>query len=766
MRLLFTFIYILICFTTDCIGKEFCIIIDDTITLKEDYYEQAKTIYKFDSRSFGKAYDILDKSKGYIKINYQKNSYGWFKPKPILSQKNKFSDILLNMNNLRFILAKKQDQLTRKAIIVNQISDNKSITEVPIYANSLLNGEPIGKITIFELRYIFAETEKSVLIAKNDRIVKSNSSLRITGWIDKKYLYEWNTRIGVEFNKNNYSKRKESLGQIFYKETHIMQFLDGNSNINPLSVEESTKKPMPYYANRFPLLKVKTHNGHKYYNIAYIGGATSKGKFISKESIELEKNKLEEILQEKTLKIAILIDATKGMGEHIDNVRQALIEFLPYIHSKKDNTLSAKVAICVYRDYSDSIHMFEILNTFTNKLDVLKNSLNTITTKSNPNDNGLGTYPEALFHGIYQTIHNNQYNQAHQAHHEYANNKFLDWKSSKAEKFIILIGDHGNHEDYSQYPADKKYNEIKIRNILDHNRMSLYAVQVNIAPINTLMHQYNKMFEKQVYRIIDNNSVFGKLYKVTENSQEKILNVLKEILINRLNLDKICYSAREGTLDIDGYRGPFVQKVLKRYGINPEIFKAVQGCSLAYVSKHNENGLVQLQEKVLIERREINKLKEQMSDMAGELVYFNPRESKKTELMKIFKRIVRNLTNDEPDPGENIAEFIERKTGIPIQTKWLDQSIEELTHIMYHSDEQRDILNRELKEKVLKLEEVLNEKKLVNISWNDEDKTFNWDKGEQEIQYFFSLEQPIPEREKGDIASKKTSAWLPIEYFP
>jgi len=732
----------------------FCVLINTNLKVRDDKSEEAKETIRFNNNDFGKSYRIVDQKNDYIKIiiNEKKNHSGWIRKDTI------GSSILKTEPYNNYIMAEKSGSLTTKALIVNKFQQKNQKTKIAIYSNPELSGKPSGNLSIFEIRYIFAETSSSILLGNTDTINEFNSDINLTGWIDKRNIIKWNNRIGVEFNKDNFNDRKSDLGKIFSSDIELKSYMKGincKSKVEFLSIEENTEKSIPYYANRFPVITNENANNfyneqnNGFYNIAFIGGCDSFN------------NRLNETLNDNTLQVAILIDATNNMSNHVKNIKKAIKSFFKdqFVQNEKQN-INIEIAIAVYRDYPDNENIFEIKTNFTSNIDDLNKAIDSITTICNPNDKGPGTFPEALFYGLSHTIgEDNQ-------------KRKLRWNNTKADKFIILIGDHGNHETYDQYPQDKKYTEQMICEKLNQKKIILYGIQVNIAAREMFksdkkyeyMKSFNQSFEKQINKIIDTIS-FGTFKKVETNSKKIILNALLNVLNERLLIDDILYKHR-GSLGIDGYRNPYNQKVLEKYGINPDIYKINQTCAEGFVAIKNKNGLRQLKEKVLFDKDELETIKFNMNDLASQLYYYDPTQNKIEGFNKIIKNFVRSLTGDEPEPGESIALFIEKAMGIPIRSPWLNMSITELATAMHNSYKNRKEFNKYLKEKTLNLEQVMNETKYKNIKWLYDEGSFDYEESKEYVPYFFCKDQPIPERRKGAKSSRKKSVWLPIEFLP
>ncbi len=705
-----------------------------------------------DENLFGKSFEIMNESGQFYQIQITGGDSAFI-------EKKRFQ-FLKNLRNSGYIMARRMpdSKLIKKALIVNRPQSGNIESDIGYYDNPGLSGRPRGKISIFEVRFIFAESKKAMLVGRTDRMLRDNSESVLTGWIDKNHVISWNTLIGVEFGKDNYRDRAGcEIGKIFSSERKLAR------KAPPMFTEGKTPEPMPYYANRFPTLK-KLDNGARY-KIAYIGNAFGEGgKVYSATEVDAEKNKVMKVIQNENVQIAILIDGTKGMENHIAAVKTALKNFLGEYQGR--DGMTANIAIAVYRDYPVGDRVFEKMTGFTKDLNTLRKAVNNVRIiTSHGDDSGPGKYPEAVFLGISRTMNE------------------LRWKSrKKGEKYILLIGDHGNHEQYDQYPQDRKFSAEGIGQTLRKKAITLYALQVNITE---KWQKYNRMFQRQVRVIKQNNQGRGRLNKVPSRSasaiSESLGDLVKDFLIIREELKEIRSSGgiRRKTVPrtaksadsaggmTDMYKGVFSQKMLERYGINPDVFRAVQICDIGYVNEKNRCGHKQLYEKVLIKKNDIEALKVQMQQLSDAIRFYDP--STEEEFVKTVIKVVKALTRDKIGPDENIAEFIHKKIGIPVHSPFLRKSLNDLQDDI-RNPSRRKLYRKYLQERIVFLEQVTKERVLsfkLPEDWDPEDQVINYRDTGKPILYFFSLEQPLPKRGKVQLrASQKQYAWIPHEYLP
>ncbi|MBU0994234.1 MAG: VWA domain-containing protein [Proteobacteria bacterium] len=717
---------------TNVFAGDFLTITSSDITLYESPATGSSKINPVDNL-FGKSFEKLEKSGEFYKIRYSDSQNAFI---------SAHESFLENTSPSNYILAKRLpgSKLFQKALIVNRPdASGLIVSDISYFSSPSLKAPYLGKITIFEIRYIYGTAENSILVGRTDRMEKGNSDAVLVGWIDKKHIIEWNNLVGVEFDKTNYDKRlKCEAGKIFAEPTDL-----AIKGMAPVFNESKSSNELPYYANRFPVLD-QLNDPVPCYKIAYIGSAFGTGgKQADMGEVDAARNQIMQILNMNAIQIAILIDATSGMREHIENVKKAVQEFLSELSA--EGQLKAEIAVCVYRDYPDGDKIFRAKSDFSSDIVELQNRISTIRVYSNRNDNGAGAFPEAMFHGIDQTIEQ------------------LSWnKSIKGEKYILLIGDHGNHNQYDQYPEDRVYSAPLIGQKLKENMISLFALQVNISENKRI---YNEMFERQVLDIKQNNQGLGSLKKIYGRSDEEILSGLKDILIDFSVIKTALAGVRDSTSILGKiYTGVFTQKLLERYHIKTDVFNAVQICDIGYVPFKNACDHNQFFEKVLITRKQLESLKVQMQEMSDAAMYYYPESEDK--FRQIVFMVVKALTGDELAPNEEIAAFIEKKTGIPVNTELLRLTIDQLLDNV-RDKRFRKVLRKYLEERIMYIDSVIKEKVLKDKVWDKSAERFLYNISDNDIHYFFSLEQPIPERGKvGVLLSRKNYAWMPLEYLP
>ena len=625
--------------------------------------------------------------------------------------------------------------LKKKALLATNIESLKDIElqggnaqqaqdlQVNIYYSPSQEAKYIStQAKLFQVRYIYKQLtvdgKDFFLVGLNESTNVDNIKNVLQGWVGEDKVLEWDNRIGLEFNTADDAQSKI--------------YLDPKQKT--IKYTEQSKDKMQYYEPRFPLLRKINKDT---FRIGFIGGADN-GK-ITRSEIAKAKQSVNEVIQNNQLQIAIVIDATSGMKPYFQDVVDATKEFLDITKQKAN----VDIAITVFRDYADGKDIYSVIKNFKEEKNI---NLDNIATKSNALDNGVGAYPEALFYSIDASI------------------KALNWSKKNIEKYMIVIGDHGNHPDSSQYKQEKQFSTLSIGNQLKDKLVTLWGIQVSSKASGTnvdIKQSSLSRFPTQINEIIAHNkNSSGKVTSYKRATKDDIRNTLVKIY-NNFAAIKVALSDlnRENTLQ---EKTGFSAAILKRLGIDPKIFGQItQATSTGYINRYDK-GFTQ---KVLIKKRDLERLKTSINSLSGTLFrgsYHD--ELGQRQIKNTVIRIFQDLTGDTIKEDENIRRFIFSKTALPVQTKALQQSINRLIRKCANKD-YRVGLVKELEAKYIKIHGVLMEKELNLGKFNVATGKYSFTEGADK-KYFYNLEQPI-ESKKGIIDNSQVlHSWVPIELFP
>jgi len=314
----------------DANNNRFCVIITNDILVKDEPFENAKTIINFDETFFGKSFYILSEQNSFFKIKV-KSIKGWIKGttgKTILANNQK--KYLYAEANCCYFYA------------LNNSNNSKNLFEIDVYPTFSLQGYPITWVRLNDLKYVFYETEKSILLGKEPYFHKSNSDAILIGWVDKNLFFKSNNRIGIEFSKKNFNSRKNNLAKVYNSETDLINSFEGD-NPKPVYIERNSNTPMNYYESRFPVIEEKIYNEKEYYKIILLDYYLKKNNTISDSTAENKNSFTVENEEDKIVDIKKSIDQKEIDTEIFQSIRFCTIGYVSKYNDKGINQVNETV---------------------------------------------------------------------------------------------------------------------------------------------------------------------------------------------------------------------------------------------------------------------------------------------------------------------------------------------------------------------------------------------------------------------------------------
>jgi len=784
---------------------EYAVLTDARATLRSAPDGASAISHRFSSADFGRAMEIEAAKNGYLKVMLSSNKAGWIRDGRHIVLTNRTAKPGAAKRRIRCkqkVFRERRPgaagkvrlvstKIGRKVVVVNDLNGTPGQgVFVGLYDNPDLAGKPIAQVTIFELRYLYDETEAStdgrsaVLVGLRDDLTRRNAHKVLTGWIARGQTEEWSNRIGFEFNKKTFDKRAAAAGgpgKIFFKERHLIDYLNGGFQGRPIYTEQTTAEPLPYFANRFPVLDAtsRTPDGNRIYQAAFIGSGLLNGAArVPAGTISGWRKKLSDIVNSREVQIAILVDATAGMQSVIDNVKRALDRFV----AKELSHLRLKIAIAVYRDFPDRPNdPFWLISDFTNDWRSLSKKISAISAYSTEDDlSGDHAYPEAVFYGIDQAI------------------RRLSWKS-RYDRWMILVGDHGNHTQptadfQARYPLAVNHLQTEsVRRALQTAKIHFNAVQVHIASPGDKRRRHNRRFEEQFRAIAGTGRSFSNLVKAPSNTVDDYVLAL-ERAVGAMVLSKWCLAAEvrriggcsdrsaaerdlgKRVLDIVGYHGTIAAQVLNEYAdVDPKMFGANQISIRGHVSERDRLGNRQLELRVLVDKVMLTDFQTALKGLIESMINGGNASQTKEQVENALVGIVSTLTGDTPDPEDQFGQFISKRIGIPIKTGFLNRSIVEIVERTAERHPDYVATLKVLQRKRLLLDAILGERPIEIGAWDDEELRFQFSypkrrPGTVETRWFFDFQQPLFERLKGRRADgddgARSHVWLPMHVLP
>lgn len=264
---------------------------DDNVTYKDPTGGE-----EFKKINFLESYYVVEENRAYVRIITESNvqetgllfeDYGWARK----------SDLLLWDHCL--VSAKTAEN---KQVMVVNTSEHYRLTPLeemsnhkiaPVFINPTLTGKTTKSVDLYNLFYIYKETDNAVLIGNDLRYSSTGDDIEsiILGWVPKTRLTNWNHKIYLEPNVEKKAMKElkgitkflfhDKVSAGLYKQLKIIQpeYLAWS--------DEGESKRMPGNTFRFPILDEK--NG--IYKVGIIGEV---------KYWKNEKDKIEELKKDKS----------------------------------------------------------------------------------------------------------------------------------------------------------------------------------------------------------------------------------------------------------------------------------------------------------------------------------------------------------------------------------------------------------------------------------------------------------------------------------
>ncbi len=454
------------------------VIVDRDNTPVYEDYEGEKQIQ---DASFLDVYSVFEKKGSMFRIGAQNESspIGWISghnlllipealksPKTRASRKVVFAEDISRVRSEdlgRIVLYDKPDEDSEKREIPSGLN--------PLYFVYKWVGNEDGKKTPDYALIGYKDSVRVTYAGKKENLAKE-----LLGWVSMSKFTSWDSRQALlpeegaqgtisvftdETSLINYYTRNLSLTAlqdfVFYKDARtIMDGVSGR-NFQPFYlIEEQIHNPAPHLIAGTVLdgkgLKVCVM---KHPRGLYGSGGVNLDNRISMAEMQRISFLFQEMKEKlSNVEIVFLVDATRSM----DNYLKGVVDTISILMSKTAGTKSSDDDFtffyggAVYRDYVDGDQVFSVKTIRKNHEDVM-NWFSSEIAGSHDDDRGECMYPEALYHGISETV------------------KQVGWSKDRI-KLLVIIGDAGN------CPSDKRYCEQELGALLANEGINIVVLPV------------------------------------------------------------------------------------------------------------------------------------------------------------------------------------------------------------------------------------------------------------------------------------------------
>jgi len=597
--------------------------------------------------------------------------------------------------------------LSQKALVVNSVNREDGTTKqikIPYFKDSGLKRKK-GEISLYEIYFILAEKvvngQKVILLSKKSSLGYGDIG-SLVGWVKAQgNLIKWDTRIAVEPEENR----------------RFTAYITSRFNQKYGDLPNKKKK---FYEMRYPLIS-KEQNGYK---ISFMDEEVKFGNI---------RQKVSDFLHQKDAKIIFVIDATAGMGIHINKVKSAIKGFL--------NGTNIKVAIAIYRDYPDGNQKYKLITKGWKSPKSALRKLDRVRAFSSSQDSSQvkgAQYAilKAVYNGIYSTLRDRR----------------LDLKNQPIKTKMVVIGDYGNHTTGDSITQDM------IVKLLTDYKVDITAIRIPQANYS----QYSKLFTIQMKQIINQSKTGGEVIEIpmgndiVSDVKKQIKNSVKRFQTTlRIVKKYVNYNGEELTKEEIKY--------LQDLGWDTDALGQRQQCYILYIKKDTPFKRV-----ILADKKTINHLQSELQTMADNIRRWKAGDTRNRDsLIRSIKESIEVITGDKIKNDENIRDFINNKSMIPMKKGgFLDNTIEELFQEIEKNNKTRIDMADELEKKSIYLNALKEQVKVIDIvkkngQWDAE---YDVDEDDNRIKHrtLFDISISIDQRRN----KKGKWLWVPLEYLP
>lgn len=317
---------------------------------------------------------------------------------------------------------------------------------------------------IYEIFFVFAETDNALLLSKSQIISPGTANTSVLGWVDKDRVTDWSQRLALEPNWD-----PEAVEERKRKGVEILALKDpvaaASYQYGRGVTEAQTIWTGGYYEHRniaaWKRFSILSQSASGVAEVVVVSDVlSSSGQVVSAEKfaeIERQYNVVRD--QRRQINLVFVIDGTHSMESYYPSIANGIQNCMNLVRTS-DNVF--KFGAVVYRDYPE-----ESCNRLIEQkglvdiehLESLGNWIKSIDTKDCKDRDK----PEAMYHGLSMGLR-------------------MIGDDTKASNLIILIGDTGNRI------PDERHQPKEIIQSLAAKRCGLMAFQVWNADDPTYDH--------------------------------------------------------------------------------------------------------------------------------------------------------------------------------------------------------------------------------------------------------------------------------------
>jgi hypothetical protein len=584
-------------------------------------------------------------------------------------------------------LANEVTTIHRKAMIANTPSALGSVTadfhpeKAGVHAAPSEDAPIRAAFHLYNIFFIYAETDSHLLLGTGPQFSRDEDSADgpakvVQGWLSKARAICWDTRLAFEWDRPSTlagaSSRRTEPGIIWDNAAAAKRWLDRAAAPQPASARDWEPQVLFHESlgpdgvspalrpcdPRYPILAkpdkdLRTDN--RLYRVAWVSGAVA----------PQDRRRLEEAQEAvKNLDVLVVIDDTFSMEPYFPAVANGLERVLNSMASSRGDgpEWQLRIAVAYYADEDYSDHPFQpaklVPISRADKIDGLIKEVRAHKTQ------GGGDAPESVFKGIIHAVDGAGFNPYHQ-------------------KLVITIGDSG---DKSLEGADVHTEKDKVVDKLCGARgmpIEFYAIRVDTeasreAQVDAVRYetQMKAIVERLNARLNANaakKDAFADYVHLSDAPQVAADVVKRYQTLRReaAEISEIIRGYQRGQFQ-NTTLGPAAEKRLAAHGIDRDKLAKLQVadvCQEGFVWQFapRTSGIPQVRSKVLLERPRVMQIQWMLDKLLE--------GAEGGSLPEVVDELVKKYAGE---PGGSLEDVYYKKQGLPVRSKLLQLSAEEL----------------------------------------------------------------------------------------
>lgn len=562
----------------------------------------------------------------------------------------------------------KDGVLVRNGLALKVITKRKTM----VHSESDSSSQVAEKVGAFKIFFVFSPDPES---KKQDtttngfyRIGETPDIQKIMGWINAGDVQEWDHREVARFAP---LAGREPAKIYKTKEDLKIVLQSNNPDARDAIAEELPSTSLKRYKVLLPILNISNENianqNRGLYQLAFLDSPNPTGsKPADKQASGTDNlDNMDSVRKHGQLDIMFVVDTTASMGDYISGAKEVVKAISDEVKQGSDTDINSQFGIVGYRDRISKLpqkaigYIYKTYTPLTGNYDGFKAALDSVDVSGTGSENT----PEAVFDGLNEAINGN-----------------IGWRDHGV-KVIILIGDASANVSGDKNPLNYTLNGLLTD--ATAKAIRIYAIKIDghdTGDYETQEKQWKDLSDgltpgtKGAYVRVSMGSEsvdeYMKKLKSSINKEFDLTRKLKEIALTYTKTGVVTQAP-----DVTDAEFMVLKRLLDTSASKDQISGNDEfNFSTGWVQS-DKDGIPVIETHIMISDGEL----ELLSYMLDGLQIIMKDKSNVDKIKKAFVRDLESLSGESfNEEEETISEFLEKKRGIPIQTKLLRFTLAEL----------------------------------------------------------------------------------------